>query len=1151
MNFAEVLVTSHKGGAIMQSKRICVIVISCLILLGTVNVHGVDIIEDFRSVSSNMNIAAEGQTSSLGLVKHENSTHAWGGWNNAPTASINVQLRYVNSREVQYRGDASLPGSYLISRFGVTCKLGIIEFNKTRSSRKVSFLVRDAATQNWYVTDIVEQEVGSARYNVTELAWWPVVDGNAELNGDTFVPLTFGDQIAWPDITIDGGGVHCDGEGNSPLEWDIIKFLEAGSNQPPEVTASEDQTAYLSEGGVADVNAVATDDGLPDPPAALTFTWSVLNQPEGATVTFVPSAAPAAPDPNVQATFDYVQAIFDTAGKYTLQVEAGDGDLTATDTVDIDVYPKPYEYVTLTPEDDVFVRSNRSTDNQNGTNLRVRGTGWLSYIKFDVYGLTGPFLVTGAIKDAKLRLYAQDAIVETRVSAVTYGPSGEWDEEVITWDTDDLVWGDILDEEAPIVKGQWYEFDVSAMVIGEDGKVTLGLDAPNEGANRDWAPKEAGDDTIPQLVLVVDPDQAYAPLPLDGEIEVDLRAGLTNLSWYPGAAEAQAASNKVYMSADPDPFANPMAGFPQTIAKEASNPTWLELNLSAELDANTTYYWGVHNGLTNSNIWEFTTMKIHPDLPISLTPADGATDVIVPDEVAFTYDTLEGAAPDAYNLCVSSDQTLVETLDASIKIANVHEGYDPDEGIDARGLVDFVPLTTYYYRFEGTDGAGGSWPNPIQSFTTSFFVSVEEFENGLTDSNRGTTWTGSVALGEDPNVVYRGGAYLQLDYANGTSNATATFDRAHDWEDANIDVLTLFVRGIATNANAIVSVILEDAAGATATLAGTVNVTNEDPWQAINLYLADFSIDLAVIKKLTIAVTSAGSGTLYVDDIRLYAPVDETELLGFMVRYSFDVDGSDASPSGLDLTLKPGDGGAAAGDADAVIGGSLRLIATNADRTNGGMAQRENATLGASTGVTISIWTKEDGTMDTGWAGLFLEGIDRDPLNVPKNTPINLFRAYNSNTEHLRWQTVTDPLGTPPQSGADRLWYINGKDGPDVRDEKWHHIAVTYDANDGYRLFVDGFLRTEAAGTGLIVPEIIDSTGKSSIQYGLIVGASNPVRQDGSDAPDKNGYRNYFSGWIDEITCYTRALSAPAIDRIYRQGAVIEGDLNGNGVLDD
>jgi len=216
-----------------------------LFLLVGVQAQGADIIEDFRSVTSNVNIAAEGQTSSPGLVKHENSTYAWGGWNNAPADSINAQLRYTSSREVQHRGDASLAGSYLVSRFGVACKLGIIEFNKTRSSRRVSFLVRDAATQ----------EVGTTRYNVTELSWWLVADGNAELNGDAFVPLTFGEQIAWTDITIDGGGVHCDGEGASPLEWDIIKFLEAGSNQAPEVTASEDQTTYLSEGGVADVNA--------------------------------------------------------------------------------------------------------------------------------------------------------------------------------------------------------------------------------------------------------------------------------------------------------------------------------------------------------------------------------------------------------------------------------------------------------------------------------------------------------------------------------------------------------------------------------------------------------------------------------------------------------------------------------------------------------------------------------------------------------------------------------------------------------------------------------------------------------------------------------------------------------------------------------
>ncbi len=258
------------------------------------------------------------------------------------------------------------------------------------------------------------------------------------------------------------------------------------------------------------------------------------------------------------------------------------------------------------------------------------------------------------------------------------------------------------------------------------------------------------------------------------------------------------------------------------------------------------------------------------------------------------------------------------------------------------------------------------------------------------------------------------GKRQQADFLCGTSKATATFDRARDWEDANLSVLTPFLRGTATNGDATVAVILEDAAGSTATMAGTVEVT-----------------------------------------------------------------------------------------------------------------------------------------MDTGWAGLFNEGVDRDTANQSGNAPVALFRAFNSSQERLRFTVKKDEQGTPPPTGADRLWYINGQDGPDVRDGKWHHIVATFDAHVGHPFYIDGLLRVEVASTGVVIPEIIDSTSVSSIDYGLIVGAMNTVRQDGSDPPDQNGFRNYFSGWIDEITCYTRALSGPAVDRIYRQGPIIQGDPDGKGLLGD
>src|SRR5205823_14824705 len=60
-------------------------------------------------------------------------------------------------------------------------------------------------------------------------------------------------------------------------------------NKPPVVNAGPDQTITLPS--AATLSGSATDDGLPNPPAALTYTWSTVSGP-GA-VTFSDPAAPA------------------------------------------------------------------------------------------------------------------------------------------------------------------------------------------------------------------------------------------------------------------------------------------------------------------------------------------------------------------------------------------------------------------------------------------------------------------------------------------------------------------------------------------------------------------------------------------------------------------------------------------------------------------------------------------------------------------------------------------------------------------------------------------------------------------------------------------------------------------------------------------
>jgi len=94
-------------------------------------------------------------------------------------------------------------------------------------------------------------------------------------------------------------------------------------NAPPVVNAGPDQTITLPAG--ATLNGTVTDDGLPNPPATVTTTWSTVTGP--GTVTFA--------NPSAKAT----TATFSTAGTYTLRLTASDSALSAFDDIVVTVNP--------------------------------------------------------------------------------------------------------------------------------------------------------------------------------------------------------------------------------------------------------------------------------------------------------------------------------------------------------------------------------------------------------------------------------------------------------------------------------------------------------------------------------------------------------------------------------------------------------------------------------------------------------------------------------------------------------------------------------------------------------------------------------------------------------------------------------------------
>ncbi|HSE08346.1 MAG TPA: hypothetical protein VLB29_06750 [Nocardioidaceae bacterium] len=149
---------------------------------------------------------------------------------------------------------------------------------------------------------------------------------------------------------------------NNPNENDGMMFeisaptLGPGDpqdNQAPTVSAGGDQSVVLP--GSASLDGTVSDDGLPNPPGAVSTTWSRVSGP--GTVTFG----------NASATD--TTASFSTAGTYVLRLTASDGALTAVDEVTVTASAAPGGGTTQTVEvrvaagsDDAEQRGSSSTD---------------------------------------------------------------------------------------------------------------------------------------------------------------------------------------------------------------------------------------------------------------------------------------------------------------------------------------------------------------------------------------------------------------------------------------------------------------------------------------------------------------------------------------------------------------------------------------------------------------------------------------------------------------------------------------------------------------------------------------------------------------------------------------------------------------------
>jgi len=376
----------------------------------------------------------------------------------------------------------------------------------------------------------------------------------------------------------------------------------------------------------------------------------------------------------------------------------------------------------------------------------------------------------------------------------------------------------------------------------------------------------------------IPPKTAYNPDPADGD---GITETSVTLSWTAGFG---AKLHTIYFGDVFETVANVTVGTP--VGTTTYNP--------GPLEAEKVYYWRVDEfdglGTYKGQVWAFTT----PGAVGNPQPVNGAADVSMATILSWT------AADNAtsHHVYLGLDKDAVRSADTTSPEyqgdkALGAESYDP-------GLLE--AYTTYYWRvdevYNGNTVKGSVW-----SFTVGAYLLVEDFESYTDDDAAGQAiwqvWIDGFGVADngaqvgylmppyaEQSIVHGGAQSMPLTYVNdaGVTNSEAVLTLAtlRDWTQAGVGELSLWYRGNSANAADPLYVAISNAAGAPAIVANddssaaTVGFWSE--WRVALQAFADQGIDLTNVDKIAIGLGNksgrtvvGGTGTIYVDDIRLYS----------------------------------------------------------------------------------------------------------------------------------------------------------------------------------------------------------------------------------------------------------------------------------------
>jgi hypothetical protein len=477
-------------------------------------------------------------------------------------------------------------------------------------------------------------------------------------------------------------------------------------------------------------------------------------------------------------------------------------------------------------------------------------------------------------------------------------------------------------------------------------------------------------------------------------------------------------------------------------------------------------------------------------------PATGSTG-INPTTVSFSWRAGREAA--SHDIYIGTDANAVAASTTPTG-TSATASYTPS-GLELDG--------TYYWRVDEVNTAETftTWPSDVWNFTTGSFVVVDNMESYNDTTNKifdvwidgyGTTTNGSqVGYDQSANstfgdttTVHSGSQSMPFGYGkNGitTSEATRTFGTPQDWTAAGIKTLVLFFYGDPANGPGELYVKINDNKSAYTGDAGNLQ---RHRWNQWNIDLASVTGGVKAVKTLTIGVTGSGTGTLLIDDIRLYknAPVIPTpgdpgtaNLVGY---YAMDNNVQDGSGNGNNGTL--------VGSPTYAAGLSASNTALKLNGTTDCVDLGNKAVWNPTGSFSVSLWANI-GLWSTAWSHVMIgnRGEDNVGWQIRRHsTPSLCFTTRGVGNDDMA-SVITPPLN------------------------EWIHITCVYDdAANTKTIYVNG-----------VQDSIITTTAGAHITattHDTYIGAR---ANSGNTGPEA-----YFTGLLDEIRVYNRALTAGEAD---------------------